>query len=125
MVNLEMVGKVSKFGPRTFWLTGFDRGTLGGLMSEELAGSGFRILPDPYPDERLFFRSDNAVFARAGVPAHTISTTQIDIDTVYHTVDDEVDRLDAGHLAETVRGVALGVRGIVDGRQTPARLSPE
>jgi Zn-dependent M28 family amino/carboxypeptidase len=120
-----MVGKVSKFGPRTFWLTGFDRGTLGPMISEELDGSGYRILPDPYPEERLFFRSDNAVFARAGVPAHTISTTQIDIDTVYHTVEDEVERLDAGHLAETARGIALGIRGIVEGRHTPGRLSRE
>ncbi|HLF14417.1 MAG TPA: M20/M25/M40 family metallo-hydrolase [Bacteroidota bacterium] len=123
MVNLEMLGTVSKFGRRAFWLTGYERSALGAMMSETLDGSGYKIFPDPYPDENLFFRSDNAVFARAGVPAHTISTTRIDIDTVYHTVNDEFARLDVGYLTETVRGIALGVRGIVDGRQTPGRIS--
>ncbi len=122
MVNLEMLGKVSKFGPRSFWMTGYDRGQLGTMLTDELEGSGFRMLPDPYPDQRLFLRSDNAVFARAGVPAHTLSTTPIDVDTTYHTVHDEVSRLDVGHLAETIRGIALGVRGLVDRSQTPARL---
>ncbi len=123
MVNLEMVGTVSKFGPRSFWLTGYDRSALGVLMSEELNGSGYKVFPDPYPEENLFFRSDNAAFARAGVPAHTISTTPIDVDSVYHTVNDEFERMDVGHLLETVRGIARGIRGIVDGRQTPGRIS--
>ncbi len=125
MVNIEMVGTVSKFGPRAFWITGYERSSLGELVSRELEGTGFTVHPDPYPDENLFFRSDNALFARAGVPAHSFSTNPIDLDTVYHTVNDEFDRLDPAHLTEIVRGLALGVQGIVDGRQTPGRLKLE
>ena len=125
MVNLEMVGTVSKFGPRTFWITGYERSSLGDLVSRELTGTGYAVHPDPYPEENLFFRSDNALFARAGVPAHSFSTNPIDLDTVYHTVNDEFDRLDVAHLSEIVRGIALGVQGVVDGRQTPGRISIE
>jgi hypothetical protein len=125
MVNLEMVGTVSKFGPGTFWLTGYERSSLGRLIGEELEGSGWTLHPDPYPEENLFFRSDNAVFARAGVPAHSLSTTRIDVDSLYHTVDDEFDRIDVSHLAGVVRGVARGVRGLVNGTQTPGRITLE
>ncbi len=125
MVNLEMVGTVSKFGPRTFWITGYDRSSLGELVSRELAGTGFTVHPDPYPEQNLFYRSDNALFARAGVPAHSFSTDPIDLDSVYHTVDDEFDRLDPAHLTEIVRGIALGIQGVVDGRQTPGRIEGE
>lgn len=125
MINLEMLGTVSKFGPRTFWMTGYERSDLGKMMAAELAGTGFTLHPDPYPAENLFFRSDNAVFARAGVPAHTISTDPIDQNPVYHTVGDEADRLDVAHLEETIRGIALAVRGVVEGRHTPGRLRLE
>jgi hypothetical protein len=122
MVNLEMLGKESKFGPGTFWITGYDSSTLGPIISEGLKGSEFAAYPDPYPEERLFLRSDNASFARAGVPAHTISTTRIDVDSVYHTVDDEFDRVDPAHLAEIVRAISIGVRGVVGGAKTPSRI---
>jgi hypothetical protein len=122
MVNLEMLGKESKFGPGTFWITGYDKSTLGPIISDALKGTDFKAYPDPYPEEKLFLRSDNATFAKAGVPAHTLSTTQIDVDSVYHTVDDEFDRIDPGHLAGIVRGIATGVRAVVAGTATPTRI---
>ena len=88
-----------------------------------MTGTGYSAHPDPYPDQNLFSRSDNATFARKGVPAHSVSTDPIDVDSVYHTVADEIGRIDIGHLSEIVRGVELGVRGIVDGRQTPTRIA--
>jgi len=122
MVNLEMVGTVSKFGPHAFWITGYDRSDLGPMVASELKGTGYSAYPDPYPEENLFFRSDNARFARQGVPAHSFSTDPIDVDSVYHTVEDEVERLDLGHLADVIRGIAIGITGVVDGRQTPGRI---
>ncbi|HLB00972.1 MAG TPA: M20/M25/M40 family metallo-hydrolase [Bacteroidota bacterium] len=123
MVNLEMVGTVSKFGPRSFWITGYEKSDFGPIVAGELTGTGYSAHPDPYPDQNLFSRSDNATFARKGVPAHSVSTDPIDVDSVYHTVADEIGRIDIGHLSEIVRGVELGVRGIVDGRQTPTRIA--
>jgi hypothetical protein len=122
MVNIEMVGTESKFGPRTFWITGYDKSTLGQIVSDALAGSEFKAYPDPYPEQGLFLRSDNASFAKAGVPAHSFSTTRIDVDSAYHTVHDEFSRLDSTHLADIVRGLAIGVRGIVAGAATPTRI---
>lgn len=125
MANLEMLGKESKFGPRTFWITGYDRSTFGPLVSARLAGSGFEAHPDPYPEQRLFYRSDNAAFARAGVPAHTFSTTRIDVDSVYHTVEDEFERIDTGHLAAVAGAVGTGLEGVISGEETPSRIPRE
>jgi hypothetical protein len=125
MVNLEMIGTVSKFGPHSFWITGFDKSDLGSIVGEDLKGTAYSVYPDPYPELNLFFRSDNASFSRKGVPAHSFSTDPIDSDTLYHTVKDEIGSIDIGHLDDIIRGIALGIGGIVDGRRTPARIKPD
>jgi hypothetical protein len=58
-----------------------------------------------------------------GVPAHTISTDQIDIDKLYHTVKDEVSTLDMGNITSTIRAIALSSRTIVSGMDTPKRVA--
>jgi hypothetical protein len=70
----------------------------------------------------LFYRSDNASLARVGVPAHTISTDQIDIDKLYHTVGDEFKTLDVANITATIRAIALSSRSIVEGKDTPKRV---
>jgi hypothetical protein len=85
----------------------------------------FAFTADPYPDENLFYRSDNAVFARLGVPAHSISTTPIDVDPDYHRVTDEVETLDIDNVTATIRAIALAARPIVAGTVTPSRVDPD
>jgi Zn-dependent M28 family amino/carboxypeptidase len=121
-INLEMIGKPSKFGKGQVFLTGFDRSDLGSLMQKRMENTEFALHPDPYPTMNLFFRSDNAPFARLGVPAHTVSAAQIDQDKFYHTVDDEVETLDMEHLTAAIKAVATGVAGLVNGEDTPTRL---
>ncbi|MFI5139220.1 MAG: peptidase M28, partial [Sphingobacteriales bacterium] len=58
-----------------------------------------------------------------GVPAHTISTDQIDIDKLYHTVKDEFSTLDVANIAATIKAIALSSRTIVSGEDTPARVA--
>lgn len=58
MFNIEMVGKPSKFGPNSAYLTGFERSDLGKLMQKRLEGTTYSIHPDPYPEQNLFYRSD-------------------------------------------------------------------
>ena len=70
----------------------------------------------------MFYRSDNASLAKVGVPAHTISTDQIDIDKYYHTVKDELSTLDVANITSTIRAIALSSRGIVSGKDTPTRV---
>ncbi len=122
MFNIEMVGKPSKFGPNSAYLTGFDKSDLGKLMQKRMEGTGYNIHPDPYPKQNLFYRSDNATLARLGVPAHTISSVQIDKDETYHTVDDEFEMLDMAHLTSMIKGIALGAHGVVYGQETPTRV---
>lgn len=122
MFNIEMIGKASKFGSNSAFITGFERSDFGTILQKNLEGTVFKFYPDPYPAENLFYRSDNASLAKVGVPAHTISTDQIDIDKFYHTVKDELSTLDVANITSTIRAIALSSRGIVSGRDTPTRV---
>jgi hypothetical protein len=122
MFNIEMVGKPSKFGPNSAYLTGYEKSDLGKLMQKRLEGTTYSIHPDPYPEQNLFYRSDNATLARLGVPAHTISSVQIDKDKTYHTVKDEFELLDMPHFTSMIRAIALAAQGVVSGEDTPMRV---
>ena len=123
MFNIEMIGKASKFGQNSAFITGFERSDFGPILQKNLSGTAFKFYPDPYPAEDLFYRSDNASLAKVGVPAHTISTDQIDIDKLYHTVGDEFSTLDVGNITSTIRAIALSSRTIVAGTDTPTRVA--
>lgn len=122
MINMEMIGKDSKFGPNTVYITGYDQSNLGQLMQENLKNTTFRFYPDPYTKQNLFYRSDNAVLAAKGVPAHSFSTSQMDKDEYYHTVKDEVSTLNVQNIISSIEAIAIGAAGIVEGRQTPSRV---
>lgn len=125
MFNIEMIGKLSKFGPNAAFITGFERSNFGSLLQVNLKGSAFHVEPDPYPEQNLFYRSDNATLARLGVPAHSISTDQIPTDKLYHSVDDEVESLNLPNMTAVISGIARSATGIISGQQTPTRIAPE
>jgi hypothetical protein len=122
MVNIEMIGKASKWGKNAAFVTGFERSNLGTIMQQNLKGTPFALYPDPYPEQNLFYRSDNATLARLGVPAHSFSTDQIDSDALYHTVADEVQSLDMKNITATIKALALATKSIVAGTDTPSRI---
>ncbi len=122
MFNIEMIGKTSKFGPNTAFITGFERSDFGTILQKNLEGTSFKFYPDPYPQQNLFYRSDNASLAKVGVPAHTISTDQIDSDKLYHSVKDEFSSMDVNNITATIRAIALSSRSIVAGKDTPKRI---
>jgi Zn-dependent M28 family amino/carboxypeptidase len=125
MFNIEMIGKPAASGPNSAWITGFDRSDFGWILREAVEGTEYRFYADPYPNQNLFYRSDNATLARLGVPAHSISTTPIDVDRDYHQVSDEVKTLDLDHLAITIGAIAVGAQTIVSGEATPTRVDPD
>jgi Zn-dependent M28 family amino/carboxypeptidase len=92
------------------------------ILQKNLTGTPFQFKPDPYPEQDLFYRSDNATLARLGVPAHTISTDEIDIDKFYHSVNDEVETLNVSNITLTIRAIALSAKTIVSGEDTPKRI---
>jgi hypothetical protein len=58
-----------------------------------------------------------------GIPAHTFSTGLIDTDEHYHKVSDEVSTLNMVTITETVRAIAIGTQSIIDGTDTPSRVT--
>jgi len=121
-INIEMIGKESPFGPKTAWITGFDRSDFGQIIQKNLLNSNYSVYADPYVDYRLFFRSDNASLARLGVPAHTFSTSPMDKDLDYHKVSDESTTLDLFTVSETIKAIATGILSIIKGEDSPSRI---
>ena len=122
MFNIEMIGKESKFGLNNAFITGYERSDFGKILQKNLEGTAFKFYPDPYPEQNLFFRSDNATLARLGVPAHTISSDQIDTDKLYHSVDDEFESMNIGNITEIIKAIAISSTSIISGKDTPSRV---
>lgn len=122
MFNIEMIGTESKWGTNSAFITGYERTDMGKILEKNLEKTNFKFYPDPYPQQQLFFRSDNATLARLGVPAHTISTSKMDSEKFYHTQDDEIETLDMKNMAEIIKAIALSSRTIVAGKDTPSRV---
>ena len=122
MINIEMIGKPSKFGAGTVWMTGMERSNLGEQLNVELAKTGKQIYKDPYPEQGLFYRSDNATLARLGVPAHSFSSTQLDKDQHYHQVSDDLASLNLPSLHQVIQALASATQPLVDGTITPSRI---
>jgi hypothetical protein len=123
MFNIEMIGKESKFGLNNAFITGYERSDFGKILQNNLVGTSFKFYPDPYPKENLFYRSDNATLARLGVPAHTISSDQIDTDKLYHSVDDEYESMNIGNITEIIKAIAISSKSIISGNDTPTRIT--
>ncbi len=122
MFNIEMIGTESKWGKNSAYITGFEKSNMGQILQASLTGSSFTFYSDPYPDQQLFYRSDNATLAKLGVPAHTISTSKMDNEPTYHTVDDEFETLDIDNMTQIIKSIALSSSSIISGKDTPTRV---
>jgi hypothetical protein len=122
MFNIEMIGTDSKWGKNSAFITGYEKTNMGEILQKNLVGSQFKFHPDPYPDQQLFYRSDNATLARQGVPAHTISTSKMDSEKFYHTQEDEIETLDLENMTEIIKAIAISSASIVAGKDTPTRV---
>ncbi len=122
MFNIEMIGTESKWGKNSAYITGYEKTDMGVIMQKNLEGTGFTFHPDPYTDQNLFYRSDNATLARLGVPAHTISTSKMDNEPNYHKVSDHVETLDLDNMTMIIKSIALSARSIVSGKDSPTRV---
>lgn len=122
MFNIEMIGTESKWGTNSAYITGYEKTDFGKILEKNLEGSVFHFYPDPYTDQHLFYRSDNATLARQGVAAHTISTSKMDSEKFYHTLDDEIETLDLKNMAEIIKSIAISSNSIISGKDTPTRV---
>lgn len=110
-LNMEMIGRPDSLvgGSGKAWLTGYERSTMGDLLS----ANAMDLVPDLRPGQQFFNRSDNIGFARAGIPAHTISSFNLHPD--YHTVRDNPNTVDAEHMAKVISQTARALRFLADG----------
>jgi hypothetical protein len=112
-LNIEMIAHTDSIagGFGRAWFTGYERSTLGDL----LADNGIPLMPDPRPGQSFFTRSDNAAFARIGIPAHTISS--FNTTTPYHHPKDEPGIVNVPHMAAVISASAKAVRLLADGEK--------
>jgi hypothetical protein len=122
MFNIEMIGTDSKWGTNSAYITGYEKSNMGEILQKNLQGSPFQFHPDPYPQQQLFYRSDNATLARLGVPAHTISTSKMDSEPHYHRPSDERSTLDTKNMTEIIKAIAISSKSIATGTDTPSRV---
>ncbi len=114
-LQVEMIGRPDSLagGPGQLWATGYERSTVGVILSS----LGVPVVADPYPDENFFFRSDNVRFAYEGIPAHTLSSYNLHTD--YHSPSDDVAGVDFDHLVAAIETVIMAVRALADAPDAP------
>jgi Zn-dependent M28 family amino/carboxypeptidase len=122
MFNIEMIGTESKWGKNSAYITGYEKTDMGAILQKNLEGTDFQFYPDPYTDQNLFYRSDNATLARLGVPAHTISTSKMDNEPNYHKPSDEFSTLDIANMTQIIKAIAKSAQSIISGKDTPTRV---
>lgn len=67
-LNLDGMG-TEVYGPvKVLVGYGLEHSSLGALLNEVAAASGLRIIPDPMPEEKSFYRSDHYFFVKKGIP---------------------------------------------------------
>ena len=125
MLNIEMIGTESKWGKNSAYISGYERSDMGAILQKNLGNTQFRFYPDPYPEQQLFLRSDNASLAKQGVPAHSISTSKMDVEKYYHKQGDEIGTLDLNNMTEIIRAIGLSASSIIAGKDTPSRVHME
>jgi Zn-dependent M28 family amino/carboxypeptidase len=100
-INLDMIGRNS---PDSIAAVGLDYTSLGPLAQEvaRVRGEELRltVVPDPWPEERLFFRSDHFNFAAKEIPAIFFFAG---LHEDYHRPSDEVEKIDADKAARVAR----------------------
>ncbi len=124
----ELVG--SKSEPNNAWMTGFKYSSLYPLMQKQLAKQGWTLGEDPFAQQMLFMRSDNAPFALMdmnrekgnkvfnqgekadikGIPVHAISIWKGQ--NHYHKVNDDLSVIDFENLTNFSLAISKAIQSI-------------
>lgn len=105
LFNFEMLGTESAFGPNAVYMTGDDFSNLDEELNK-FAANNLKIAADPYKEHQLFYRSDNANFAKKGVVAHSFSTVNMEKQKHYHQVNDEISIINFSNLTTLANSFA-------------------
>ena len=114
-VNLEMLGRPD--GRKPFILEDEGQSYILRRLNKTLFSStdGYPkeyFVVDPYPEQRLFTRSDNYSFHKRGIQAFTIMATDPE-DEFYHSANDEVDTIQFDQMQVIVQAIFRALLPIV------------
>jgi len=119
-LNLEHMGRTDDSeGPQkgSVAITGFDFSDLPAAFVKAGEVAGIKFWKHPKNSDSFFARSDNAAFAMAGIPAHTMSVAYIFPD--YHQPGDHWEKLDYANMSAVLQPVAMGLRALADASSVP------
>jgi hypothetical protein len=117
-VNLDMVA--GNTHPDTIAVLGLEYSSLGATIldqNEAHAELGLAAVPDMWPEEGLFFRSDQLNFMRRDIPALFFFAGFHDC---YHRPCDEVDFVSADKAARVARLVAYTILDVANRTERPS-----
>lgn len=118
-VNIEVLGRTDvedTVQTRKLSVTGIDYSTLGQTVITAGKDTEVEVYKHNL-NEPFFSRSDNLVFARKGIPAHTVSNGFVYPD--YHGLGDEWERIDFDNMAALSRTIALAILRLADDPKAP------
>lgn len=118
-VNLEMLGRPD--GSRPFIIEEEDRTVFLDLLNRNLVKTGLGYPKeyfdrDPYPEQKLFKRSDNFSFHKRGISSFTIMATD-PLDKYYHSPGDEVSTIQFPLMRNIVQSIYLSLVPVVMGEK--------
>ncbi len=122
-LNLDGIGTEVYAPVKTFVGFGAEHSTIGGVLDDVSGAFGIKVIPDPMPDERIFYRSDHYSFVTRGVPSlmllgapegdpqKWIDRSNLWEKTDYHQPSDVIQKDWAWEGAKTVADV-MGIMGL-------------
>ncbi len=135
-LNLDGIGTEVYAPVKTFVGFGAEHSSLGVMLADVSSTFGIKVIPDPIPDEKIFYRSDHYSFVEKGVPAlmllgapegdpkKWIDRSKEWEKTDYHNIGDVIKNDWDWTGAKTV-AVVMGIMGlrISDGAAMPEWLT--
>lgn len=119
LFNFEMLATESQFGPNALYMTGNTFSDFDELLNAA-AVDGLKIHPDPYLAQQLFYRSDNVVFARKNIVAHSLSTVDMRVAKHYHQANDDINIVKFDNLTKMINSFGKTLTKL-----TPEKFSPK
>jgi hypothetical protein len=118
-VNLEMLGRPD--GSRPYIIEEEDRTVFLELLNKNLVKTGLGypkefFVRDPYPEQKLFRRSDNYSFHKKGISSFTIMASD-PLDRFYHSAGDEVQTIQFPQMRNIVQSIYLALLPVVTGEK--------
>jgi Zn-dependent M28 family amino/carboxypeptidase len=115
-INIDMIGRNA---PDSVVVIGMEYSSLGPLVqavAAEHSEIGISVVPDPWPEERFFFRSDHFNFVRKEIPALFFFAGVHDD---YHRPSDEVEKIDGDKAARVARLIFHTAQAIAESDDAP------